>query len=294
MTHLVEEFKKNFKVIQADTPELIEQSLALRYQVYCVEKAFEPSANFEDGKETDAYDARSVHSLVYHRGLERHVGSVRLVLPDPEAPQAPFPIECLCPTLRAPRVKASVAGAFRVAEISRFAISKQRRHGKPGRRNRVAPIAGPDNSLLPHATLALFAAIVRMSAHQGVTHWYALMEPTLARLLSRFGIYFETVGPMVRHRGRRQPVMGAIDTVLAKMYLERPDVWRLITDFGRHWALDEGLVEELRASASVRVGQGPGRAEARIGGEELRPLPAARPEHYMHAAYSVAKYTIAM
>jgi len=240
MTHLVKGFHENFEVIQANNQALIEQSFALRYQVYCVERPFEPSVCFEDGKETDAYDRCSVHSLVYHRGMDRYVGSVRLILADNQSPQAAFPIENLCDGLhRLRRVLSSTE--FRVAEISRLAISKQHKgRGRSGKTH--ARAAG----ILPHATMGLFAAIVRMSADNNITHWYALMERTLTRLLGRFGIYFQPAGPMVQYRGLRQPVMGEVDSVLSRIFVERPDVWELITDSGRSWPLNDAVVAQLR------------------------------------------------
>lgn len=265
MAHLLEGFQETFEVVQADKRELIEQSFALRYQVYCVEKAFEAPAGFENGKESDPYDARSVHSLVYHRRLGRYIGSVRLVLADGQTPEAPFPIENLCSGLRRARlVLSGMESRFRVAEISRFAISKLRRCGGQAAADGTA-IAGqpcapvqrskPENGILPYATLGLFTAIVRMSASHGITHWYALMEPTLSRLLGRFGIYFQPVGPLVQHRGGRQPLMGEIDRVLARIFVVRPDVWELITNAGRTWPLNESLAARLQTAKCPAQGR---------------------------------------
>jgi N-acyl amino acid synthase of PEP-CTERM/exosortase system len=264
MTHLVKGFHENFEVIQANKQALIEQSFALRYQVYCVERPFEPSICFQDGKETDAYDKRSVHSLVYHRGMDRYVGSVRLILADVQSPQAAFPIENLCGDLR--RVRQALSDTdFRVAEISRFAISKIRRSGSLVQKDSSRLIKQPSkpaSNILPHATLGLFAAIVRMSADNNITHWYALMEPTLTRLLGRFGIYFQPAGPLIQYRGMRQPVMGEVDRVLSRIYVERPDVWELITDSGRTWPLNEALVAQMDRNGSSSGWQGQEMAHA--------------------------------
>lgn len=258
MAHLLEGFQEHFQVVEADKQELIEQSFALRYQVYCIEKAFEAPACFENGQESDPYDARSVHSLVYHRRLGRYIGSVRLVLADRQAPEAPFPIENLCSELHRARLFLSDnEPRFRVAEISRFVISKLRRCSGQETADRTlianqpcSTVQGstPENGILPYATLGLFTAIVRMSASHGITHWYALMEPILSRLLDRFGIYFQPVGPLVQHRGGRQPLMGEIDRVLAGIFVARPDVWELITNAGRTWPLNESLAAWMQTA----------------------------------------------
>jgi N-acyl amino acid synthase of PEP-CTERM/exosortase system len=65
------------------------------------------------------------------------------------------------------------------------------------------------------------------------------MEPTLLRFLSRYGIYFQKIGPVVDYHGRRQPTVASIDSVLSGIYAHRKDVWEVITDFGNVWPLDK-------------------------------------------------------
>jgi N-acyl amino acid synthase of PEP-CTERM/exosortase system len=83
--------------------------------------------------------------------------------------------------------------------------------------------------------MGLFKAIVKMSARHGITHWYAVMEPTLLRLLARFGIEFDLIGPLVQYHGWRQPCFAAADQVLAGIHRRRPEVWEFITDAGKLW-----------------------------------------------------------
>jgi N-acyl amino acid synthase of PEP-CTERM/exosortase system len=58
--------------------------------------------------------------------------------------------------------------------------------------------------------LGLISALFQMSAACGIDHWYALMEPSLARHLSRLGLRFTSVGPLVNHRGKRQPMLASL------------------------------------------------------------------------------------
>jgi N-acyl amino acid synthase of PEP-CTERM/exosortase system len=76
-----------------------------------------------------------------------------------------------------------------------------------------------------------------MSAREGITHWAAVMEPALLRLLTRLGIHFNPLGRLVDHHGRRQPCWADLDVLLRRVYAERPDVWDVITDGGRLWPL---------------------------------------------------------
>jgi hypothetical protein len=58
------------------------------------------------------------------------------------------------------------------------------------------------------------------------------MEPGLLRLLSRFGIHFAPLGPLVEYHGIRQPCIAEIRELIARVEEERPDVWEVITDRG--------------------------------------------------------------
>lgn len=82
----------SYRVVAADTPELLAQAYEIRRIVYCEEN------RFESGSDHDEHDDRAVHSIIIHytAGV---LGAVRLVLPTP-------------------------AGALRMGEVSRFCITK--------------------------------------------------------------------------------------------------------------------------------------------------------------------------
>jgi len=65
------------------------------------------------------------------------------------------------------------------------------------------------------------------------------MEPSLLRLLTRFGIHFSPIGPAVDYHGIRQPCFASADEVLRRMHDESSAVWELITECGSLWPLDE-------------------------------------------------------
>ena len=93
--------------------------------------------------------------------------------------------------------------------------------------------------MLFHLPLGLIRSCVEMSVREGITHWAAMMEPALLRLLTRLGIHFNPLGPLVDHHGRRQPCWVDLDVMLRRVFAERPDVWDVITDGGRLWPLTE-------------------------------------------------------
>lgn len=246
MQSLQDLFYQYFEVLtDRDAPEVVDEAQKLRYQVYCTETGFEDALQFPDEKETDSYDNRSVHSIIRHRQTRIIAATVRLVLPNASDLDQPYPIEKHCAE------SFKIAGMDRndlprksLAEISRFGVSKdfKRRLGEAGTLSGVG--VDPDeytkvrsNSirLIPHLSLGLFAAIVRMSAENNITHWYAVMEPPLLRLLTRFGISFIPIGGVVDYHGQRQPVYNSAHDVMDGIWKVRPDVWQLITGNGSQW-----------------------------------------------------------
>ena len=234
-TSLYDIYNSYFQVVQADTPELLREAQRLRYQVYCLENEFEdPEANPE-GLESDELDQRSRHSLLIHRESGLVAGTVRLILPDPEAALA-FPAVETSEALRehGPRyLPAATTG-----EISRFSISKDFRRRVedgcwPAIYEQDADPRQANRRILPHITLGLMQGLVQMSVETNVTHWCATVETPLLRLLKRLGIHFHSVGPLVNYHGWRQPVYNCVEDVLAGIYEERPEVWDVITARGR-------------------------------------------------------------
>ncbi len=240
------QFNRYFEVLPADTDALRREVYKLRFQVYCLETGFERVEDcrtvVEDGRtvhlEIDDYDRRSLHYLIRHRRTGLYAATVRLILPDPEDPLAPYPIEEHC-VLEAPVTDPAVRR--HLAEISRFAVSKEfkRRRGEAGTLAGVNPepeiyFEPDERRLLPHLSVGLFAGILRMARQEDISHCYAVMEPALLRLLRLFGVRFTTIGPDVDYHGLRRPCLAEIDTMLAGIRETDPAVWDLITEGGRY------------------------------------------------------------
>ncbi len=195
---------QNFSVVLADSPARKLQSYRLRYQVYCVERGFEAGRN---GIETDAADDRSCHALVIHNATQTALGSVRIVAPG-ESPSW-YPMATVCQPDLFRHLPLRTTG-----EVSRFAVSKARR------------MDCRDTAMV---RLGLLQGIVRLSHEMGLTHWCAIMEPALLRLLRMNAVYFAELGPTVDYHGIRQPAYGHIRTVLDRIQHEQRDVWNYIT-----------------------------------------------------------------
>lgn len=234
-------YESYFRTQRADTHALIRTAQAIRYQVYCLERRFESEDDHKDCLERDAHDALSVHSLIFHRPTSDAIGTARLILP---GTGTSLPVRQLL-----------AENGFRAgdhfpqettAEVSRFAISNQFRRRPDGEfasdeiRHRREPEC---RGSLP--CLGLVQEVLRQSLALGLTHWAAVMEPKLLRMLGALGIHFRAIGPLVSHHGVRQPSCAGIAEVLEQLERQRPDHWMVVTDGGR---LLPGLPAQRRAA----------------------------------------------
>jgi N-acyl amino acid synthase of PEP-CTERM/exosortase system len=242
---LISALNEYFELVHADTDELRAQVFFLRYQVYVLETGFEREDECKSGLdasgqlihwEEDEFDVRSDHYLLRHRRTGTYAATARLILPESATPESLYPIELHCPldtSIDNPEVRRHLG------EISRFAVSKmfKRRigeeHSLPGVCTDIEVYFDEhERRVLPHISLGLFAAVMRMvDAHQ-VSHCYAVMEPALIRLLGRFGILFERIGPDVEYHGLRVPCLSTVDEALDNIKRVAPPVWELITNRG--------------------------------------------------------------
>ncbi|WP_282604506.1 PEP-CTERM/exosortase system-associated acyltransferase [Pelagibius sp. Alg239-R121] len=233
---LAELFKHWFETKPAITAEEIEQAHRLRYQVYCVENPFEDPAGNPNEMEMDEYDPHSVHSLLIHRPTQTTMGAVRLILPA-KASAYRLPIQDVWQTERIPFPEETTA------EISRYAISREFRRRAGEERYADVNWAKSEDSpverkklerrVLPHITLGLMKSVLRMCIEHDITHVCAVMEPALIRLLHRFGLEFEPIGPVVNYHGRRQPCYAALETLLKTSREARREFWEVGTDDGQ-------------------------------------------------------------
>lgn len=223
-------YNNYFSVIPADTPELLDAAHALRYQVYCVEHAFEDPSLQTGEREVDSYDAHSVHAVLIYKPTDNVVGCVRLILPHDVGGVSQLPMRGLLS--EADRVRLDQYPLATTAEISRYAVSKvfRRRTGEelypdahffdlPGRDAR---------RLLPHMSVALVRGVARLAGTHGIEHVCAAMVPGLLRLIGRFGIAFDHLGGVVDYHGARQPCIAAIEDLLAGMAERHAEYYRIV------------------------------------------------------------------
>jgi N-acyl amino acid synthase of PEP-CTERM/exosortase system len=173
-----------------------------------------------------------------HRLSGLVVGTTRLVLPKLGPVAGRLPIFDVCPEA------ARVLPDATTAEFSRFAVSKhfRRRLGDDlyGRAYGREELQSDGRRIIPHITLGLMAVALQLAGDHLIDHVAAIMEPALLRLLARFGIRFNPLGPIIDYHGWRQPCYARIDDLLAEVAAERRDIWEVITDCGRSWTAGHG------------------------------------------------------
>ncbi len=204
---IIAQFRSQFSLVLANTPELIEEVYRIRYQVYCQELHYEPEANCQNQMEMDEYDNRSIHCLLMHRPSGLYAGCFRLILSRP--PEVKFPFEKvynnkLC-YYTAPFSK--IPHNF-IGEVSRLAVTARFRKSQ----NQATMLhaigdeceSQQENvrgcSLIP---LSLYLAMTSISLEIGLNSALAMMEPRLARHLRRFGINFTQIADVVDYHGKR-------------------------------------------------------------------------------------------
>jgi N-acyl amino acid synthase of PEP-CTERM/exosortase system len=240
MNDVVAAFNEYFKIIDADSPELLREVFHLRYQVLCIEQRLPgfDASSYPEKYERDSYDDHSSHILLQHRPSGDFVGTARLILPDPRNPKKPFPIERyaqLDPAL----FDINSLPRLHVAEVSRLLIPRRfhRRRGESGGGINGIVIGECDDTKkqrrFPHPILALVAGIIRMSADYSITHWLSVMDPSLNRLLGLYGMQFEAIGPLIDYHGSRRPFYVDLIKMLDRMYKNHRQFWELETDYGR-------------------------------------------------------------
>lgn len=193
------------------TPDEIKECFRLRFEVYCLERSFLPGMN---GLEYDEFDARSRHVALWNRDNGELVGTVRMVMPNTESMAHDFPMLHVCD-----REYLDTLPLRSTVEISRFAISKTRRSSTSSALSRLGLVQG----------------LVKLSGELGMTHWCAVMEPSLLRLLRMTSINFVSVGPLVEYHGLRQPCYNHIGDLLSGVAHGCHEVWRYLTLDGSLW-----------------------------------------------------------
>ncbi|MGC2456537.1 MAG: PEP-CTERM/exosortase system-associated acyltransferase [Gallionellaceae bacterium] len=188
--------------------------LALRHKVFCEELKRVPSQGqcFSDiPLESDAHDVYSLHVLCRSRDAGNAVGCARLILPSSKGLSISSRYRMSHQTNISPR---------QIGEVGRLAIAKELRRNRgelsssglhQAYAQRPSSSSAMDKQDGPIVALGLYREIFNLAHKHGITHCYAAMERSLARLLTRIGFPFQVVGPLntLVHPPRQPYFIGA-------------------------------------------------------------------------------------
>ena len=209
-------FDERYEVFLADKETARQIHHKVRYQVYCLEEGFEDQNDFDDNQERDEWDDRSAHFTVRDKRSGDWVAAMRIILPGPEA----LPIEEMCHIEHA-----EIPPSDSIAEISRLCIVDKCR-----RKNQSDSFSQKHDTTYPHLVkssqppaakerahkseiiLGLLRAAVDYSYENGISNWYFLTKPALARIINRLCIQLSKVGSPCNHRGVRYPFSANLRT----------------------------------------------------------------------------------
>jgi N-acyl amino acid synthase of PEP-CTERM/exosortase system len=194
-----------------DSPQLLEKSYRLRYQVYCLERKFLAAGDYPEGLERDEFDSDAVHVGVVDSDGEL-AGTARVIHTGAHG----LPILRYCTLFPDERAFDDVSNL--VVETSRLSVSRNytRRHddGFYGVAEVSDPpavrIGRPQRSLRGGVFATLLKSLYQATKRLGATHWIAATEKSLQRRLIQFGTPFRLAGPEAVYGGVVAPYIMAL------------------------------------------------------------------------------------
>ena len=211
-------YKQYFEVVPANSELLKDEVYRVRHQVYCEDLAFEPLR--ADGRESDDYDAHSLHLLIRSVQTGEFVGCTRIIRVRPADPDHPLPFEKACAaTLDRSIVDPSQLPRASIAEVSRLAVVSRYRKRKDDDKKNPMPLSDSDfgtpaQPRFPYIPIALYLGTVELARLNNIQTLFVLTERRLASHFKKLGVNIQTIGGPVEHRGERIPSMLSIDSVV--------------------------------------------------------------------------------
>ena len=200
--------------------DLLRPAYELRYQIYCLECEFLDAEAYPGRFETDEYDAAAAHFCSYNRD-EDLVGYVRLIIP---TASKPLPVLDRCPA-----IGGSIPSIELGAEISRLMVREdyRRRRGDSLSGAAIDDVMAPDierRNKSPGILLSLYREMYQYSLSVNIRYWFAAMEPSLARILSRMSFSFRQIGPTTDYYGPVAPYVADLRDLEEAIHRRDPEL----------------------------------------------------------------------
>lgn len=227
-------FRKYFKIQPAIDEALRDSVYRIRHEVYCEELGFEPVR--PDRRETDEYDAHSMHCLLQTSSESASpIGCTRVVQARADDPYYPLPFERTCAaTLYRSVVDTSRLPRNRIAEVSRLAVRSNYRRRR-GELLATASLNDDDfgtavHPRFPYIPIGLYLGAIALAERAGIDTLFILTEPRLASHFAKLGVDIRQIGEPVEHRGIRIPSMMDVQSIIKGMRFVLKPMWRTIRE----------------------------------------------------------------
>lgn len=232
--NLLLHYKTYFRSIKATTPEQKKTAFNIRYRVYYEEKQIISSSSLGDNRvETDIWDPCSIHSLLYHRPTGQPIGNVRLV-PLHCSPTRTLPVEEHYPkTFDFSRAPVKHFRIGKTAEVSRMlivsAFRRRKAESKYAFEPEWSPVASGDKRFpINYLPVCMIFATAILMLEERLDYGVGLMEPSLARLLKRFGVGLNQIGEPADYFGQRAPYLIFPQTIYNSLNCEYRELYDII------------------------------------------------------------------
>ncbi len=187
-------------------PELMAQHYRLRYQVYCVERAFLHAEDYPDQQERDEFDCDSVHVGAVD-ALGVLAGTARVIPPNRRG----LPVFRYCTLF--PHVRTLEDPGHVAVEISRVSISRHYASRGEDASAGVQPTdaaaasarASQRRRRRTEPFMTLMKAVVQGAKLAGATHLIGATDAALHRWLVHYGFPYRVSGPGVDYYGLVAP-----------------------------------------------------------------------------------------
>lgn len=200
-----QDFRKHFEFKIAKNAQEMREVKKLRYEVFIKEMKYGLESDPYHETESDKFDENSIHCLIRHRRTGMTAGYLRLITTEANETNGLkiLPIESeYHAEFYSDELKPSSFSLDTVCEASRLAISKIFR--TPSIYNNM-DFTDIEKSHFPMIIASLFACSYALADLRKRTNMFAIMEPSLPRLLSLSGFKFKKIGKEITIFGKRNP-----------------------------------------------------------------------------------------
>jgi N-acyl amino acid synthase of PEP-CTERM/exosortase system len=245
-------FTQHFEIVPAFSDALKDEVFSIRHQVYCEDLAFEPRR--PDKRESDEYDAQSLHMLIRNVRTGEFIGCTRIIRVRPDDPQQLLPFELSCAkTIDRSIIDPATLPRSSIAEISRLAIISPYRRRK-GESRTPASMSDSDFVMIihprfPFIPVALYFGTAELARLHGIETLFFLTEPRLANHFKKLGVQIQTIGAAIEHHGLRIPSMMSTSGIVNNLKMILRPLYRTIAK-----EIEVGLTDASSRGTSERCG----------------------------------------